>query len=345
MWLSNKVFKEDLEYVNRVTYFDWSKFDGKTFFITGATGLIGYTFVCALAYRNEVANANIKIIALVRDLDKAKERFKELDVNDELQFVVGDMEHVSEVKEQVDYIVHCAAPTASAFFVEHPVETISAIVDGTMNMLELAKKHSAEMVFLSSMEVYGAPKTDVLLDEGRGIDMDSMALRSSYPYAKRLAECLCMSYVSEYGVKVKVVRLAQTFGPGVSKNDNRVFAQFAKCVENNEDIVLLTDGSTKRMYLYTMDAVGAILCVLQKGVNGQAYNVADKNTYCSIRQMAEIVAHNIARDKIKVVIKCDNIQTKYPPTLCLKLDTSKLEKLGWQATYVLQKMGGGDDNV
>lgn len=80
-----------------------------------------------------------------------------------------------------------------------------------------------------------------------------------------MAETMCISYGSEYGVPVKIVRLAQTFGAGVSKDDNRVFAQFSKAVLNGYDIILHTKGETKRNYCYTTDAVRAIFTVLTKG--------------------------------------------------------------------------------
>jgi len=319
---------EDLEKINQTEYIDWRLIEGKTVFITGATGLVGYALVSLLLYHNISCDNKITIIALVRDLDKAQARFAGM-MSQELQFVVGTVEKTPQIYGRIDYILHGAAPTASAYFVEHPVETINVIVQGTENMLNLAKEKQAKLVFLSSMEVYGASKDEKLLSENIGIDMDSMALRSSYPYAKRMAECLCSAYAHEYGIDVIVLRLAQTFGPGIAKDDQRVFAQFARCVAENKDIVLLTDGSTKRMYLYVMDAVGAILCGALCGKVGEAYNVADKNSYCSIREMAEMVAHKLANDRIRVVMKLDGDVSKYPPSIRLKLDTAKIEQLGW----------------
>lgn len=343
MWTENKIFKEDLEYISSASFIDWRKLDNKTVFVTGATGLIGYTLVSALLYRNLKYKSNIKIIALVRNITKAKEKFAEqLKQKLNLEFVIGDVENLPQIDDEIDYIIHGANPTASNYFVENPVETIKTAVWGTNSILNLAKeKNISGLVYLSSMEVYGAPHTDELINEVRGTTVDTMSVRSCYPEAKRLCEALSASYADEYKVPAKVIRLAQTFGPGIDKNDNRVFAEFLRCAMQKQDIILQTEGTSKRCYLYTADTVTAILTVLLNGKAGEAYNAANKNTYCSIVEMAQIVAHKLANDEIKVVIKTnENSKRKFPPPHKLNLDVSKLEKLGWRATRCLVEMYG-----
>jgi nucleoside-diphosphate-sugar epimerase len=159
-----------------------------------------------------------------------------------------------------------------------------------------------------------------------------MSVRSSYPESKRMCENLCTSYFSEYGVPVKVVRLTQTFGEGVDYNDGRVFAEFARCAIENKDIVLKTKGETKKNYLYVYDAVSAIITVLFNGENGNAYNAANEETYCSIYEMAQMVAEKCGNKSIKVVIeeKDDILKFGYAPTLKMNLSTEKLKNLGWK---------------
>lgn len=341
MWTENKIFKDDLEYITNAKFIDWQKLDSKTVFVTGATGLIGYSFVNSLLYRNLSCNSNIKIIALVRNIAKAKEKFaQQLKQSANLEFIVGEIENIPIINGSINYIVHGANPTASNYFAENPVETIKTAVLGTMNVLQLAKEKNVEgMVYLSSMEVYGAPHTDDLIPEVQGTTVDTMSIRSCYPEAKRLCESLCASYADEYQVPVKVVRLAQTFGPGIPENDNRVFAEFIRCAKNKQDIILQTDGTSKRCYLYTADAVTAILAILLNGKAGEAYNAANKETYCSIREMAELVIRELSNNEIRVVIKENqNNKLKYSPTHKLNLDTEKLEKLKWEATKNLDEM-------
>ena len=166
-----------------------------------------------------------------------------------------------------------------------------------------------------------------------------MSVRSCYPEVKRLCENMCAGYVSQYGVPAKIIRLTQTFGEGVKYDDKRVFAEFARCAVEGRDIVLKTKGETRRNYLYTDDAAEAILTVLDKGVAGEAYNAANEDTYCSIREMAELVAGKCSGGKIKVRIEeTDSTKLGYAPTLHMNLDTGKLQALGWHPTIGLEEM-------
>ena len=339
---NSKVYQEDMEYIAYSTSIDWRYLQGKTIFVTGGTGLIGSTLIQGLLFANHKCHLNLKIIALVRDLERAKKLFEGGDENcDGLQFLEGTVEALPHVSDTVDYIIHGASPTASLYFVQHPVETIKTAVQGTQNLLDLGmEKKVSGFVYLSSMEVYGAPLSDDFILESQGCTLDSMTVRSCYPIAKRLCENLCASYASEYEVPSKVVRLAQTFGPGVSIQDNRVFAEFARDAIHGADIKLQTAGTSKRMYLYTADAVTAILTVLLSGKSGEAYNAANPETYCSIVEMAQFVAHDIGKDQIQVHLPSTKVDadSKFPPPHHLKLDTNKISELGWKPSRGLKEM-------
>lgn len=335
----SRILKEDLEIINSSNYINWNKLQNKTILITGSTGLIGSTIIKALLYVNEIRKLNLCILALVRSIEKAERLLgKE---NNTLRFILGSVEKLPKIGEPIDYIIHGASPTASLFFVNHPVETIQIATIGTMSLLQLAHEKKVDsFVYLSSMEVYGAPQEDTLIPESQGCTLDSMAVRSCYPIAKRLCEALCASYVQEYGVPAKVVRLAQTFGPGIARDDKRVFAEFAHNAMNKTDIVLQTAGTSKREYLYTADSVTAILTVLLHGASGEAYNAGNPETYCSIREMAQLVAEQIAGKMINVHVAEDTKsgEHKFPPAHHLHLDVSKLTNIGWQPTRGLKEM-------
>ena len=334
---ANKLFHDDLEYVSAAEFIPWEKLKHKTVFMTGATGLIGYTLVNSLMYANKKHALNLKVLALVRDLDRAKERFSEYDNDNALEYIHGNVELLPEIEEKIDYIIHGANQTASKAFVNEPVETILTALKGTENVLELAKaKKVSGIVYLSSMEVYGHPKKGHEVSEYEIGTLSPLEIRNSYPLSKIQCENLCFAYAKEYSVPAMVVRLTQTFGPGVNYYDGRVFAEFARCVIEKRDIVLKTKGDTERCYLYTADAATAILTALLKGEPGEAYNAANEDTYCSIAQMAELVAK---QNGIKVRIETENIQnTGYASTLFMKLNTDKLRKLSWLPKYQLPEM-------
>ena len=165
---------------------------------------------------------------------------------------------------------------------------------------------------------------------------DVMSVRGSYPVAKRAVENLCCAYASEYGVPVKVARLTQTTGAGIAKDDNRVVAQFARLAAKGEDIVLHTTGESARPYCYTMDCVSALLYILLRGKNGEAYNVANDNTYISARDMAEFLRDNF-NPSIDVRVEL-NGNMGYAPVSKLDLSTEKLRALGWQPQYDLKQL-------
>ena len=341
MWIDNAIFKEDLEYILKYKAIDWNQLKNKTILITGANGLIGSTLVKALIYANYKIGLRIKIIALVRNVEKAEKVFEnQLNQYESLEFIIGDVESLPEVPMDIDYIVHAASPTASSYFIEKPVETIRASVRGTYNLLELAiNKNVSSFVYLSSMEVYGSPNSDTIISENHGTNVDTMSVRSCYPEAKRLCEVMCTSFANEYQLPAKVIRLAQTFGPGVLANDQRVFAEFARCAKEGKDIVLNSLGTSKRCSLYTADAITAILLVLLRGRVANAYNAANPKTYCSIYEMGNIVAEKLTNSRIKVLTSVDEQRCKrYPPPYKLNLGIRKLQELGWEPYFDLPEM-------
>lgn len=333
--------QDDVKRIATSSMIPWESYSGKIIFVTGATGLIGSLLVMALACRNRLFHENIKIKALARNLEKAKLVFSEISETDGLEIVVGDVNNSLEHVGPIDYIVHAASVTSSKDFVTKPVETISTAIDGTKHVLELARTQNVRgMLYLSSLEVYGVPENKVLISETDSGYIDCLQVRSSYSEGKRMVECLCASYVSEYGVPVKVARLCQTFGAGVAYTDNRVFAQFARSAIEGADIVLKTKGETLRNYCYTADAVKALLLILAKGNVGGAYNVANPATAISIADMAKFVCEHFSAGQSKVVFDIAEDATKlgYNPVVKICLDTTKLEQLGWSAEYNLTQM-------
>ena len=313
---------------------------GQSFIVTGATGLIGSCLVRRLQELNHAEGLGIHVICVVRNVAKAEAMFgKE---SDEISYYEYDFASDKPFcpPQHADYLVHLAAPTASKYFVEQPVETFCTTLFGTQQVLRYAEQQGNQlkgMLYVSTLEMYGTVLDDSkpLTEDSQGY-LDPMQARSSYPMAKRAAECLCHAYSAEHGVRVMTARLAQTFGEGITENDNRVFAQFARSAKADEDIVLHTEGKLCRCYCYTADAVEAMLYILLRGESGMAYNVANEDTYISIRDMAEMVCREFGK-KMKVRIELKE-GMGYSPTTYLRLDTSRLKALGWRPTHNLKEM-------
>ena len=338
MWTTHTVFSDDLKETEICDFIDWEMFREKSFLITGATGLIGQNLVGILAYMSVRKSLDLKITALVRSLEKAERSFQELQREfPGLILAEGTVEDLPDLPRHVDYIVHGASITSSKAFISQPVELIRTAARGTDNMLQYARRAGIEkMVFLSSMEVYGYPKRGHRVQENEIGALPSTVVRNSYPLSKQICESMCCAYTSEYQVPVLIARLTQTFGPGVRYDDGRVFAEFARCVIEKRDIMLKTKGETERSYLYTADAVTAILVLLQKGKSGEAYNVANDSTYCSIAEMAGMYAE-IGGISLRFVPE-NTEKMGYANTLFMDLDTDKLRQLKWKPQKDLKNM-------
>ncbi|MDO4626301.1 MAG: NAD-dependent epimerase/dehydratase family protein [Pasteurellaceae bacterium] len=337
--IKDSVLLEDLNFIADKVFKD-GFFSNSTILVTGATGLIGSLVVKSCLYANETLDTKIKVLASVRNLEKAQDTFADFANNPNLEFVTNNLLEPLTFGKPVDFIIHTASITASKEMIENPTGVLLTAFESTKNLLEYAKAHpNCKMVYISSMEYYGqiTEKQDSVAEERLGY-IDISKPRSSYPESKRVCEILCNAYAAQYGVNVCSARLAQTFGAGVPLSDNRVFAQFARSAIKQENIVLHTSGQSEGNYCYTADAVYGIFVLLQKGQNGQSYNLAYNHS--SILNMAKLVAEKIAENKISVDVNIpENLSSLgYAPDVKMKLDSSKLKALGWKPTVDLENM-------
>lgn len=335
----NQVQQEDIQRVVHSSWIPWERFRGKTIAVTGAAGLIGRNLIDTLLEADQTYDLGCQVLALVRNTEKAKKIFGE---QKNLRILKQDVLDPVPSEIHADFLVHAASVTASKVMVEQPVETIMTTVEGTHQMLEFAVRCKMEgVVYVSSMEAYGmvTSESGELKEEDLGwIDLTNV--RNGYAEGKRLAECLCASYAKEYGVHVRAARLAQTFGAGISKEENRVFAQFARSILNGEDIVLHTKGEKANCYCYISDAVSGILMLLLSGEDGQSYNVANMETFCSIRGLAEtfLKLDKTGSCRLRIEIPEDSAALGYAPDTILRLNSKKLMKLGWKPEKNLEEM-------
>jgi nucleoside-diphosphate-sugar epimerase len=318
----------------------WRDLQGRTVLVTGATGLIGGSLIRALAAAGAARSLNTRLIAHGRNRERGEALARECGA----AFVAGDIRAGSlaaDIADRPDYIFHCAAMTASADMLARPVDVIATETEGTKNVLELARAGNCRsIVYLSSMEVYGRTS----LAEVRETDLGYLDLsdpRSSYPASKRLCEALCAAYVAQYGLPVKIARPALTFGAGTPRPvDTRVAMQFARRALAGEDIELHTPGNGRANCCSTGDTVRALLTILLKGADGEAYNIANPAAGMTVREMAELVAREVCGGKIKVVVRVpeDIGKRGYAPDVSFTLNADKLKALGWAPRHGLADM-------
>lgn len=330
--------QEDLEQIaSQLAAYEELK--NATVLVTGATGLVGSLLAKAFACHNRLNGANVNVLLLVRSMEKAKAVFGQLLNRGDITLVLGDVTQPVQLPCNVDYVFHCASVTASKTMVTHPVETIFTALDGTRNVLEAARVGGARaVVYVSSMEMYGAmDQSDIAVTEEMSGYINPLAVRSNYPESKRMCENMCVAYAHEYGMNIKIARLAQVFGAGILPGENRVFAQFARSAMNGTDIVLHTKGLSHGNYCYTADAVTGLVCILLRGENQQAYNVVNEDTHTTIADMAKMVASKLAQPPVNVIFDIPQTNTHgYAPDTKLRLSSQKLQNLGWMPRMNLE---------
>lgn len=314
---------------------DIEKLQGKRVLITGVTGLIGSTIADMLLGVNEFYDLNMTIFLSGRNINKIFERF----------FCWGDKYHTIrydaltdfEFEEYVDYIIHCASPAHPQAYADCPVETLLTNVIGTNNLLQYAKSVGVErFLYISSSEVYGKKEKQEPYREDEYLYVDILNPRACYPSGKRAAETLCASYEKEYDVDIVIVRPGHVYGPTITDSDTRAHAQFVRDVINGRDIVMKSTGLQLRSYCHVFDCATAILTVLLRGKRGDAYNISNKKSVVTIKELAEMHA-KLTGHKVVYDVPSEAEQAGYNMMTCSALNSDKLYELGWAGIYDLEE--------
>ena len=297
---------------------------GSRVLIAGATGLIGGCLTDML-----MAHSDCEVYALGRNRQRAQQRFSEWWTDGRFHFLTHDVCEPLMLDVDVRYVIHAASPASPNAFQQQPVEVMKSNLYGLCNLVDYGLGHNMErMVYVSSGEVYGEGDGCVFSEQSCGY-IDMLSPRSCYPQSKRAAETLCAAYGKEYGAKIVVARPCHTYGPWFTESDNRAYAQFIRNVLRGENIVMQSQGSQYRSWLYVVDCAAAILLLLQKGEAGEAYNVANEGSNITIRQLAEKIAAIAQR---QVVMPATDAGNTTPITKAV-FTTGKLEQLGWKPLF------------
>ena len=316
--------KEIKKYVENMDFFNYLK--DKTLLITGSKGIIGSGVVKWILYMNKIYKLNCHIIASSRSLEKPSY----IEDEDDINYCLFGKER-DAIDGKVDFIIHSATPTSNKVFTSSPAESLDVILAGTKSMLELAKEMSAEMIYISSEEVYGTPNIDCAIDEDYVGNIDSLNIRSCYPLGKKTAELMCKSYFVEYGVNVKIIRPTVILGLWQSYDSVKVEAEILRCIMESKNLHMQSDGSTKKCVIYSLDCISAIFTVLFVGVSGEAYNATNPDTFCSVKDRAyKAFAKFNPRITIEFATVDNSTKQGYLPKRQLLENISKIEGLGWK---------------
>ncbi len=309
---------------------DLSFLVGKTLAISGATGMIGTYLIDTLLIDEKF---NIKIIALVRDVQSALDRFIKFIDDYRLVFVKTNLTEPILIEEHVDYIIHAASLTSPHDYHDHPIDTMLLNFIGNKQMLDLAVNKLARYMFVSSTEVYGQ-SIGALMDETYSGYLNPLDVRSAYNEGKRAGETLTICYAAEHGLDVVIPRLSRGYGPTLKDSDRKALSQFLFAASRHEPIILKSQGTQKFSYTYVSDIVSALLFLLQHGKNKEAYNVGGEETL-SLLEIAQLIG-KIGDVKVTIDLTPDT-NMSYSKAHHALLDISKIKALGWKPRINLQQ--------
>ncbi len=332
----NKIIEEDIHNILK-TSIKWELFRGSTVLISGASGCLpGYLVETLL--KLDAQGFNIKVLALVRNRGKARARFKNYLNNKNLFFINQDVTLPVKYHGKIDYIIHAASQASPKYYQVDPVGTLTSNTMGTYQLLQLAVAKKVKVfLFFSSGEVYGREDQKRTKETDYGY-LDPLDVRSCYAESKRAGETMCISFLAQYKVPVKIIRPFHTFGPGIGLNDGRVFADFIANIIRNENIVMKSDGLSERSFCYLADATVAFFLVLLEGKIGEAYNVGREKPI-SIIELAKLVVGLFPEKGLKVISRKRVESDRYIESRFLHIapDISKIKMLGWQPKYSISE--------
>ena len=303
--LERDVVQTDLEHINGHLSEEFAILSGKKLLITGGGGFLGYYLVQSVlrwniqhpaqppieltVYENFMRGIPDWLIALK---DNSHLALLEHDITTPLPIDMGSFQ----------FIIHAASIASPTFYRKYPIETMDANVKGLRYLLDYCRQTRETstpvegFLFFSTSEIYGDPTPDAIptSETYRG-NVSCTGPRACYDESKRYGETLCVNFVQQYGLPIKIARPFNNYGPGLKITDRRVLSDFARDVLSDQDIVMLSDGAPTRTFCYIADAIVGYYKILVKGQPGEAYNIGVENPEISVTNLAERVA-GLARE-------------------------------------------------
>lgn len=313
--------------------FTWEELSGKNILVTGATGMICSTLVEILMSHQ---GQDYHVYASGRNEAKVKTIFAKYVDSPYFHFLKYDVREQLQCNIKFHIIIAGAGVASPQLYATDPVSVMKSNFNGVDNLLSYGINHGLEKIlYVSSGEIYGEGDGRIFDEDYSGY-VNCTTLRACYPSAKRATETLCIAYGYQYGIDVRIARPCHIYGPNFSESDKRVYAQFIRNVLADEDIIMKSTGEQFRSWCYVVDCASAILYILFKGKEGQAYNIADESSNISIKALAEMIA-KIGGKKVIIEMPSDIEKAGYNIVTKSVFSTSKLHNLGWYPIHNMKE--------
>lgn len=324
---------QDAENIAKDENISWDMLQDQTVFVTGASGFIGSCVIRGLLYRNRYMGSRIRIVAMVRDAERARKLFGGYEGDGLLQIMAGDVCRPVQYDGRVDYVIHCASNAAPREYACDPVGTMKTNFFGTLQLLEFAQeKNVKKFLYVSTIEVYGNAGGQGKISERDYGYIDAVNPRSCYPISKKACETASVCFSAQYGVPVSIGRLSYIFGAGMKPDDSKVVAVLTRAAAAGGEMVLKSEGSQRRSYTYITDAASGLLTVLLKGEDREAYNIASSLCVTTIADMGRTLEDLYYKEGVRLRFELPSTEEKnrFSPIRDAVLSSEKLKALGWR---------------
>lgn len=247
--------------------------------VTGGAGFVG-SHLC-----DRLVSLGHEVTCLDNLFTGSRENIKQLLEHPQFTFIQGDVQQPLE--GTFDRIYNLACPASPPHYQDDPVETVRTNVLGMINVLDLARATKARVLQASTSEIYGDPLVHPQKESYWG-NVDPTSRRACYDEGKRCAETLCFDYHREYGVDIRIIRIFNTYGPRMAKDDGRVVSNFILQALRGEPITIYGDGSYTRSFQYVDDLIEGMIRMMEKDGFTGPVNIGNPGEF-TIRQLAEMV--------------------------------------------------------
>ena len=261
--------------------------------IIGGTGFIRSN-LC-----NYFIEKNHNVFCLDNNYTGSMKNIQHLMNDKKFKFIYHDIIQPITIKEKIDEIYHFACPASPPKYQKNPIFTLKTCFIGTMNLLEFAKKNNSKILLASTSEIYGEPKISPQSEEYRG-NVNTIGIRSCYDEGKRIAETLFMDYNRYYNVNTRIIRIFNTYGPNMDKNDGRVISNFINQSINNKNITIYGLGKQTRSFCYITDLIDGIILTMKSNYKNPI-NLGNPNEI-SVNELSKIII-KLTNSSSKIIFK------------------------------------------
>jgi UDP-glucuronate decarboxylase len=247
--------------------------------VTGGAGFLG-SHLCERLLRD---GANV--VCLDNFFTGTRDNVAHLLPNPRFEVVRHDVEH--RLTMEVDEIYHLACPASPIHYQRNPVRTIRTAVQGTLNLLDVARESSARILIASTSEIYGDPSQHPQTEAYWG-NVNPIGPRACYDEGKRCAEALAVSYARQYSTQVRIARIFNTYGPRLHQADGRVVSNFVVQALRGDAITVHGDGSHTRSFCYVSDMIDGIVRLMASAQVAEPVNLGNPRE-TSMLELAQLV--------------------------------------------------------